>query len=338
MNFKNKATLHNVAELVPMDIGSRICRVPSPVREKMIDSAKNNIVYKWNGVEIRFVIESGKEAFVTIYNEDESDNWDSTAFLYLGDYQYGWINLTNYHLNPGMNRIPITLPDNMEVLREDAKRMGHGFSPDVVRLSMINSIYRIVDVEGNTRPPKKEELPKETAVFYGSSITYGSLSMNPCINYVSLCGKSLGIDVLNKGMAGSCFMEKEVIDYILSFGNAKFFSVEVASNCVCLGAEEVAKRTKYLVDSFKQKNYDKHLFVADMFLTDKEHDETREAIRKVVENSKCDYIHFIKGYDIIPDLSYCTADRLHPSIEGHHKMAQALVNEYKKVLKCENDM
>ena len=333
MNFKNKVTLHNVAELIPMDVGFRICRVPNPVREKMIDSAKNNISYKWNGVEIRFVIESGKQAFVTIYNEEEDEHWDSTAFLRLGDYQYGWTNLVNFHLKPGLNRIPITLPDDMDILREEAKKHGHAFSPNVVRLSMINSIYRIVDVEGDTRPPRKDELPKETAVFYGSSITYGSISSNPYVNFVSLCGKSLGVDVLNKGMAGSCFMEKEVIDYILSFDDAKFISVEVASNCVCLGAEEVARRTQHLVDSFKAKNTDQHLFVADMFLTSAEHDETREAIKKVVENSGCDRIHFIRGYDIIPDLSYCTADRLHPSIEGHHKMAQALVKEYEKVLK-----
>ena len=333
MNFKDKATLHNVAELIPMDIGSRICRVPNAVREKMIDSAKNNISYKWNGVEVRFVIESGKEAFVTIYNEEKDEHWDSTAFLYLGDYQYGWTNLTNYHLTPGLNRIPITLPDDMDALCENAKKLGHAFSPKVVRLSMINSLFQIVDIEGDTRPPKEEELPRETAVFYGSSITYGSLSLNPNMNYVSLCGRSLGIDVFNKGMAGSCFMEKEVIDYILSFDDAKFIFVEVASNCVCLGAERVAERTQYLVDAFKQKNTTQHLFVADMFLTNKSHDDTREAIKKVVESSNCDNIHFIRGYDIVPDLSYCTSDWVHPSIEGQYKMAQSLVKEFEKVLK-----
>lgn len=334
MNFKDKATLHNVEELIPMGVGSRICRVPNAVREKMIDSAKNDISYKWNGVEIRFVIESGKEAFVTIYNEKEDEHWDSTAFLRLGDYQYGWTFFVNYHLTPGLNRIPITLPDNMDILCEGAEKLGHAFSPKVVRLSMINSLYQIVDIEGDTRPPRKDELPKETAVFYGSSITFGSLSLNPNMNYVSLCGRSLGIDVLNKGMAGSCFMEKEVVDYILSFADAKFISVEVATNCVCLGVEKVSARTQYMVDSFKKKNTDQHLFVIDRFaVSNSTHDETHKAIKNIVESSGCENIHFISGCDIVPDLSYYTADRVHPSTDGQYKMAQALVKEFEKVLK-----
>lgn len=333
MNFKDKAFLHGVAELVPMDIGYRICRVPNSAREKMVNLAKDNIVYKWNGVEIRFVIESGKEAFVSIYNEDENENWDSTAFLYLGDFQYGWTNLVNFHLKPGLNRIPITIPDDMDTLRENAKRFGHKFSPDVVRLSMRNSIYRIVDIEGDTRPPKKEEQPDKTAVFYGSSITYGSVAMHPNSCFVSRCGDMLGIDVLNKGMAGSCFLEKEVADYILSFEEASFFSVEIASNCFGMGEERVCSRTKYIVDSFLERYSDKHLFVVDMYLTSKTFDGMREAIRRLVEGYNNERVHFISGLTILPDESYCSADRCHPSIEGHHKMAEALVEHYKKVLK-----
>lgn len=329
MLFKDKVIVHNGCEYIETEAGLRISRVPLSAREKMTAAGKDVASVSWTGVELRFVIQNGDEAAVTVYNENPDPHWDANAYLYLGNFQYGWTYLCNFHLTPGLNRIPVKLPETMDTLRENAKKLGHIFSPDVVRLILGGAVFNLVDVEGDIRIPKAEELPAKTAVFYGSSITHGSLSMHPMTNYAALCGKKLGVDYLNKGMAGACFLEKEVIDYILGLDEAVFFSVEVATNCIGLGIPEIRRRTEYLANSFLGKYSDKHLFLIDRINVSCVPDECRAMIEDVVKRCNSNRVHYINGATLIPDFSFVTADCVHPTPDGHRRMADILSEIYK---------
>lgn len=49
---------------------------------------------------------------------------------------------------------------------------------------------------------------------YGSSITHWCWAIDARNSYAYRAGQMLGMDVLNKGLSGSCEIEKECVDYI----------------------------------------------------------------------------------------------------------------------------
>ncbi len=334
--FENKVMLHNAEALIEVENGYKMSRLSIPAKDAMELSQANHdgASTASTGVEVRFVIESGDEAFITVYCEDMDIHTARIAYLRLGDFQYGWEWLNPFILTPGLNRIPIKLPCDMERLREIAKKYNHAFSPDVVRLFFHAGQVLFVDAEGDIRPPKAEEMPARRAVFYGSSITHGSLSNLPFANYVSLTSPELGLDPLNKGLAGSCNMENRVVDDILSHDNAAFYQVEVATNCADRHTvEELRSRVRYLCDRFLEKRAsESHLFVIDGLWTQDKYDPYRQMVKETVESYASDRITYIPGRSLVPDISYVTVDGIHPTLQGHLNATKVLLPLYRSVL------
>ncbi len=333
--YNDKVMLHNVEALIEVENGYKMSRLSIPAKDAMELSQANHggASTASTGVEVRFVIESGKEAFISVYCEDMDPHTARIAYLRLGDFQYGWEWLNPFILTPGLNRIPIKLPNDMDRLHNIAKQYGHAFSPDVVRLFFHAGQVLFVDAEGDIRPPKPEEMPARRAVFHGSSITHGSLANQPFANFVSLTSLELGLDPLNKGLAGSCNMENRVVDDILSHDNAAFYQVEVATNCADRHTvEELRNRVRYLCDQFLAKRGDTHLFVIDGLWTQDKYDPYRQMVKETVESYADDRITYIPGRSLVPDISYVTVDAIHPTLQGHLNAAKVLLPLYRAVL------
>lgn len=333
--FENKVMLHNVEALIEVENGYKMSRLSIPAKDAMELSQANHggASTASTGVEIRFVIESGKEAFIDVYCESMPINNMRLAFLRLGDFQHGWEWLHPFVMMPGFNRIKITLPPDMDRLRNIAKQYNHAFSADVVRLFFHAGQVLFVGAHGDIRPPKAEEMPARRAVFYGSSITHGSLSNLPFANFVSLTSHELGLDPLNKGLAGSCNMENRVVDDILSHDNAAFYQVEVATNCADRHpVEEIRNRVRYLCDRFLELRPDRHLFVIDGLWTQDKYDPYRQMVKETVEAYADDRITYIPGRSLVPDISYVTTDGTHPNLQGHLNAAKVLLPLYRSVL------
>ncbi len=333
--FENKVMLHNVEALIEVENGYKMSRLSIEAKDAMELSQANHggASTASTGVEVRFVIESGNEAFITVYCEDQDIHTSRIAYLRLGDFQYGWLWLGPYVMTPGLNRIPIKLPYDMDRLQKIADQYGHAFSPRVVRLCFHAGGVLFVGAEGDIRPPKADEMPARRAVFYGSSITHGSLANQPFANYVSLTSLELGLDPLNKGLAGSCNMENRVVDDILSHDNAAFYQVEVATNCADRHpVEELRNRVRYLCDRFLALRPDSHLFVIDGLWTQDKYDPYRQMVKETVESYADDRITYIPGRSLVPDISYVTTDGIHPTLQGHLNATKVLLPLYRSVL------
>ena len=322
MIFQNQAQLHNVAELIPGEKGYRISRVPNAARENM---KFPNAPLSWVGVEVRFVIEEGTEATLLLYLPEENRK-DCLEFpLFLGNHQLGWRTLQPRWIESGMNELKITLPETMESLEAVSKDFGDPFNPNVVRVLLPTGGYEFCGVEGNVRPPRPEELPAKRAVFYGSSITQGYPGIGSLSNYVSVCGRELKLDAHNLGMGGSCYVETEILDYVLSFKDAALLSVEVGTNCAGnlpgrLSDEELQRRVEHLVNGFKADPGDRHLFVIDCLGLTERWDNCRRIVRDTVKAAGCSRIHYVCGLSLLPNRQYLTTDGVHPSLDGQFRI------------------
>jgi hypothetical protein len=184
------------------------------------------------------------------------------------------------------------------------------------------------------RPPKAEELPKLKMLAYGSSITHGACSMVFSNSYISRMARRLGVDVLNKGMGGSCFCEKEVAEYI-STVNWDFAVLELAVNMIDLYTPlEFEKRAGYVIEKALERK--KTVVFISHFTHFRDHPnenkkqfelnlEFRKASDKIKKQYKCDDLLFIDGRNIV-DYKMLTCDLIHPSIYGHSVMGDKIAN------------
>ena len=314
MIYENKIEVHNAAELIRGEHGFSICRVPDDVRRTL---ERPDATTNWTGIEFRFVIEEGNQATIHVYSTDTDPTVSRVCTLYLGNHQYGWQWLWVKQIIPGMNEITVTLPDNMAELEALSEEYNDPFAARVVRLVMPSGRYEICGVEGNVRPPLQEELPDRYGVFYGSSITHGSVAHVMTANYVSVVTQALKIDSLNKGVSGSCYMEPAFVDYVLSFKDAAFISVEVGTNCYGpLGDERLKPRVEYLIEQFKKDPAGRQLFLIDCLAVKEKYDGCRQLVRDCVNASGCPDIHYVNGLSLLPNRQYLATDGIHPSLMG----------------------
>ncbi len=324
MLWRGMADVHNAAAFVPGEYGDGICRFPLAVRSQM---ERPDASDSWTGTEIRFVITEGKTATVRLYCPDTDTLMNRLCMLYLGDHQYGWTWLHCAQLQPGMNEIPVTLPDNIGDLEQIAAAGDFPFFTQVVRLIMPGGKFELCAIDGAVRPPQREELPARCGVFYGSSITHGSLSQNMASCYVSLCARRLGVDVFNKGVAGSCHMEPALTDWLLdTYPDADFLSVEVGTNCYSvIPDEELQSRVQHLLERFSAAPGIRRLLVIDSFIWGPAADGCRELVRRALSFCSDDRVAFVSGRELLPERRFYSADGVHPTIDGHIRIADGLV-------------
>ena len=192
-----------------------------------------------------------------------------------------------------------------------------------------------VETTSSIRPPKAEELPQKKLLAYGSSITHSACSIQFTNSYIYTVGKLLGVDVLCKGMGGSCFCQKEVADYIAE-EDWDIVTLELGVNMVSNGypVEEYEKRATYVVKRALERGkpvvmisnftHYANLPISSEFALNKAYVECFE---KIYQTLKCKNLYYICGRDIVTDWDYLTTDLIHPSPYGHGEMGRKIAKK-----------
>lgn len=330
--------LFNTAEVrAPEDGGAgvQLFRCPASVSSHLNKGAQNAAAYT-TGSEIRFVMEEPGEVQITLRSIGKEIE---RAILYFGSVQSGWSTLVHYIRNT-----PTTLtfqaPDlsGPEAYTESCRLP---FSPRVFRLFLPDEGCKLalMEVRGKVRPPKAEEVPSKCLLFYGSSITHGSLACSPNGFFTSRVGRAIGWDVQNQGYAGSCHIEPEMAEWLAQKGDWDAMVAELGINILGgVETEEYRKRVRRFIDTVHGAQPEKYLFLIDMFYC---HDdfkgkprvaEYRKTLEQEVEKTASPYVVYLNGLELMNGPQFLSGDKVHPNIDGVSEIATNLTARLKPYL------
>ena len=326
----NNVELFNVSEIKEQEDGSlTVYRFTSKAREAFADGMRDYAVgvgEMTTGCEIRFV---GEGADISLH----CTNDNGSVEIYRGDF---FVRRETIAQNS----------DHTVVLRSDLGTDRHNvswykgkYSTDVWRVVFghegrlqINSIKPISDI----RPPMASELPEKSVIAYGSSITHSACSVAFTNSYVYTLGRCLGAQMLCKGMGGSCFAQKDVVDYVADQPtDAALLELGINMIDTPIDVFEFERRAEYAVQRVLASGK-KVILISNFtshhnFSSGEYHEKNEQFVNKleeIYERNKCDRLFYIKGRDIVNELSYLTADILHPAPYGHifmgHRIAEKL--------------
>ena len=333
----NNLQLFNVAQFQETNGGVRLFRYP----QKVIDALavpefdeQGNFVQTYSGhqasartcvgIEIRFFCDSDEIAF-----DLESESSISVS-VYSGDYQ-----VANLHKPVG--RHSFTVKRNASV--KGAKEINR-FSAEMWRILPVSDTpVTLYGIETQTPILPFVFSTAPTMLVYGSSISQGCGAPYGLFPYVDVAGNVLGYQVKNKAIAGGCFCEKEVLEYLKS-ENFDIAYFELGTNIANRPIEIIEERVGGFIDSFCKAFPKKRLFFATPV---KGFDDVSEQsipygryfanARKVITERAEKYPNafLIDGHELSKKAYYMSADVLHPSGFGHIMMGLNLAEFIKKV-------
>lgn len=325
---KDGIMYHNVEELEVTPIGDKMYRYPKSVRTYMNERARFMSQFVC-GCELRFVTES-KRIHINLTAQGPGL---ILATVFKGDYVHSII-----HIKSGENTIleiyDREIPKNVQGLFfKDSN-----FDKNVWRVHLHNclcTIHSVNTMDYEIRAPHKEEMPQQTMLAYGSSITHGANAVTHSSSYAEEATYILGADILNKGMSGACMFEKEVANFIANDKSWDFAWIEGAVNSLHMTPEEFDERFSYFIDTLYKTG--RKIFMTTIFPTYELFDKDAVNYEKMhqfddIIRSKKDKGVVIEGKDIITDLRFLTSDLLHPSTEGHTRMGINLANILREYL------
>ena len=341
MIYKN-FEVHNAAELIHNDDGSISWkRVPSAVHETMEMENATLVVHDTTGVELRFVLK-GDSATIKMCTYSDSPKAVSTFYVYRGGIQGGWEDEVHHHVTREVQDFVIQKPGNLSEIKEMSKRIGHSWDADVVRIILDGERYKIYDIEGDIEPPSKMQCPAKTMLSYGSSITHGSNALDMPHSWVSVVAHNLNMDARNLGMAGSCAMEPAMAEYIAQEGekgNWDIATLELGINVRNWEDEKIIDRVENIIRQVAGRNPDKHVFAispfyhcGDDFDAQDNAKRWRVLVGEIVRKLNYSNVTYINGLDVLGDMSYMSADGVHPNIYGVQRIADKLTEIIKAKL------
>ena len=325
--------LFNVNRIEEQSDGSlRLYRFPVPVSDvfaKESDFVKT-VGEMTTGCEIRFV---GEEVDITL-----SSDCNGLVEIYRGDFFCRVEYLTANEKKHISLRSTVQL-DRNKVQLDKSVYQGR-FAHEVWRVVFGHDIcitLHSVETNSSIRPPKAEELPQKKLLAYGSSITHSACSIQFTNSYIYTVGKFLGVDVLCKGMGGSCFCQKEVADYIAE-EDWDIVTLELGVNMVATyPVEEFERRATYVVKRALERGkpvvmigiFTNFSFLPNgfAFALNKAYVECFE---KIYQTLKCENLYYICGRDIVTDWDYLTTDLIHPSPYGHGEMGRKIAKKIRE--------
>lgn len=332
-NFLDNVELFNVAEVRESKLGYILSRFPEEIY-KDASSYGAMVVNHADNCELRFVKEENDSLIRVTFM---AEYYPAVAVVMRGDRAQ-----SVYKVEAGQIKTieigsyaPNGLKENPEFFKNDT------FSKEVVRIIFTASKITLCDIETfgkKIRPPKKEELPQKTFLAYGSSVTHGAHAFSSTHSYIATTARLLKAQALNKGMGGSCFMEKHIADWITSL-QSDFFIFEPGTNMYGEYENDVIlKRGLYVLDKYFEKHPDNYIFMLEPPMpyqrTEnpekfKKHLETIRKMKAEIKNDKCVLFDI---NDIEKDTAYVMTDHIHPSTEGHIMMGMNLAELIKKYL------
>lgn len=339
MIYKN-VELYNVSDIDTdeRDGGITWYRMPKKLMDKFETPGGKHMNVFSTGVEIRFVINSGTAVIRMQSIIDENIN--ACFHVYRGGIQGGYPDHEN---NTHVPNEPINFEfgnvGNIDTLRDMARLAGDSFDPEVVRIIFDRGAYKILDISGDITPPLKEQTPEKTLLCYGSSITHGSNSIDTSHTWASLLAHNLDMDLRNLGMAGSCYMEPEVIDYIASEGECGAWDtavMELGINALFWEESKIRERVENSIRQVAGRNKDKKVYIISPFYCGDDYrgktepDTWRRIIKETVDRLALDNVTLINGLDLLGDVTLLSGDVIHPSIYGVQQIADRITDIIKK--------
>lgn len=332
MIYKN-IEIHNAAELIENTDGSvSFRRVPECVQNSM--EINKDACECATGTELRFVIKSD---FAVIKLRTRKGGF-GTVNVFRGDILSSWDEFQKV-ITPNETEIVIKKHQTPKTLEKMSEQLKTAWSPDVVRVVFNHGYYEITDVTGDVEPPKKSQIPAKTLMAYGSSITHGSNSVISYMSWLSILSRKLGVDNINLGMAGSCAIEPEVINYIASEGEKgkwDFAVLELGINVLSWNGEKINERVGNAITQVAGRNRDKMIFVvspfycSDDFYGGGKADLWRRYIKEIADKLNYLNVTVINGLDILGEMCYLSADEIHQSIDGMMHIADNMYRYIKK--------
>lgn len=330
MLYKN-AELHNVEEIVNNDDGSiSWIRVPNAVYNSLEIANGKRLAVCSTGVELRFVLRSDNAVIKMCTKEG-----DGVFHVYRGGIQGGWEDHESHkQVRTEVEEFVIEKSKNMDRLKIMTDQIGYEWDCEVVRIIFDRGYFKIFDIIGDIEPPKRTQCPRKTLLSYGSSITHGSNAIDASHTWVSILAHNLNMDARNLGMAGSCAMEPEMIEYIASEGEKGHWDIatlELGINVLHWEEEKISNRVENTIMQIAGRNKEKPVFVispfyycGDDFDNNGHADKWRRIVAQIVQKIGYSNVTYINGLDVIGDMSYMSADEVHPNIYGVQKIADKL--------------
>lgn len=276
-----------------------------------------------SGVELRFVT-AARHLRVFLAPVDRV----TEVVIFKGDFQ-----LAVHSLAPGVvHCLQLTPPDHLATIRPEALRRC--FHPDVWRVVLGNGsmVFHGIDTFGAAiRPPTAAEKPARRWLAYGSSITHSSRH-----GYAHIAARRLGWDVQNKGQSGSCYIDDAAIEFLAAECEWDLITLEMGINLRVLHKpDDFEQRARRMIERCVQAKPGRPVAVitiyqnaADQLLVPDERTASQnafnDALRRIVAEHRGHNVHLIEGADIVDDLTYLSADLLHPTEYGNARMAEHL--------------
>lgn len=329
--IKDSIYFHNINEIEETSEGLLLHRFPKELRNHLSDKGKN-VSLTHHGSELRFFLL--KEVTITLSSTQEN----AEVLIYYGDFQDSSVKIN------GKTTIEIKQKYNQSVIESLDIKRGR-FHPGVIRI-MIKENIRLDQIKGEYRLPKADEMPTKRLLSYGTSITQGRVALMPDLNYPGILGNQLKADVFNYGMSGCCYIEKEMVDFILK-EPYDYITLELSVNMIGDGyPKEVFKdRVAYLMDQIKRLQTNAIVTVITVLDNwrligiDQNRGNQNDVIsyRDILLDLSSDLPNVIqvKGEEIMSfhQLSY---DLIHPSNQGMIEIAYHLLKQLEKHAKIES--
>ncbi len=333
--YKN-IEIHNAAQLDINESGAVWYRLPKSVCDMLELDKEKKVCTNSTGVELRFKI-TGESATIKMECiDDEKAGVVSSFHIFRGGIQGGWQDVElNCYVPAKPHLFEIKKPENMESLKKISAEINSPWSPEVVRIIFDRGHYRIIDVMGDVAAPEANDVPKDTLLCYGSSITHGSNALDLSHTWASVLAHNMKMDCRNLGMAGTCAMEPEVADYIADEGEHGRWSVamiELGINVLNWDEEKIYHRARYTIETIASRNKEKPIFVISPFYCADEIDPNhradiwRKQLKIITNELNLPNVTMINGLDLLGDVSLLSADMVHPNIYGVMQITDRLTD------------
>lgn len=331
----NGLEFHNVAQLDIESESKKInfYRFPLFVTKKMGISEYEKGRFRaleGTGCEIRFTT-SGNDFIISL----TSQVVEGEIIIYKGDYFHS----KHIIAKDIPTSILVEEPERFRLVKKEILNKGR-FSSDLWRVHISKgnkvSLNYLDGLGGEIFPPNESEKPKIKYLAYGSSITHGRGATTHGNSYIEQTGKHMGWDPLCKGISGSCYMEKEMADY-LALEEWDIATLELGINMLSYFKEdEFEKRARYFIGKMLEKK--NPLIIIDIFSFHGDYHNIpsskiaifRNILKNIYLDLKDSNLFFIEGKDILPSLHGLTTDLTHPSDDGHilmgHNLSEILKN------------
>ncbi len=326
----------NVAELekIPGSASVRLHRFPEKVRSHLglgRSSYGRYVAEMTTGCELRF-ISKGDRVHLSLSSLDA----DGEIVVFKGDFVH------SRHLLKAGLVTSVQLTDNVDFgkLRPEVLKDGL-FSPHVWRILFCHNftgVFHDINPFGyDIRPPLHSEVPSRKWLAYGSSITHGAGALLHTNSWITQAACSLGVDVLNKGMGGSCFCEPEMAEYLAVSGEKgewDFATLEIGVNMRGhFSSDEFEKHAGFLVNRIIDLNPEKPVFLITTFPNaatssietsqDARNEQLFNQHLRRLHQKRCDQnLHLIEGNTVLDNFSLLSCDLIHPSDNGHIAMGR----------------